>query len=142
MVVTQDGLNLWMITTGVRYPIWKKLVSPNGNTPITDCMPFITTDGSIMLSAMSGNGMFIADPNDVATDGWGEDIGVRGAFSGSITSYAVTATLGKNINNTTWGYGVASSQKGLGLLTGGFFSLQSPPAAFVSRCANVFRDVT
>lgn len=133
MVVTKDGLTPYIITVGGRYPVWTKLQAPASSTPITDCLPFITSGDQVMLYAMAGSGMYIADPTTVGQDGWVEDIGVRGAFSGSISSFAINASLGKNINDTTFGYAVASSQRGLGLLTGGFFSSTSPPANFVSK---------
>jgi len=61
-----------------------------------------------------------------------EDTGVCGAFSGTISAYAISASLGNNINNMTVGYAITSSQNGLGLLTSGYFSNSSPPAQFVS----------
>jgi hypothetical protein len=133
MVVTQDGLTAYFIIVGGRYTTWTKLPSVPGQAPITDCLPFLTSANQVFLSAMAGSGMFIADPATVNTDGWAEDTGVRGAFSGSIAAYAISASLGENINDTTFGYAVASSQNGLGLLTGGHFSNTSPPVHLVSQ---------
>jgi hypothetical protein len=133
MVITQDSLTPYIITVGERFPVWTKLQAPAGSARITDCLPFITSGNQVMLSAMAGSGMYIADPTTVAQDGWVEDIGVRGAFSASVTNYAISASLGKNINDTTFGYAMASSLQGLGLLTGGYFSSSSPPAALVSK---------
>ena len=132
MVVTQDGLTAYFITVGGRYTTWNRLPSIPGQAPITDCLPFLTSSNQVLLSAMAGSGMFIADPATVNTDGWAEDTGVRGAFSGTISAYSISASLGENVNDTTFGYAVASSQNGLGLLTGGHFSNTSPPVHLVS----------
>lgn len=132
MVVTQDGLTAYFITVGGRFPTWTKLPSVPGQLPITDCLPFLTSANQLLLSAMAGSGMFIINPATLSTDGWAEDTGVRGAFSGSIAAYTISASLGENVNDTTFGYAVASSQNGLGLLTGGHFSNTSPPVHLVS----------
>jgi hypothetical protein len=138
MVVTQDGLTAYFIIVGGRYASWTKLPSVPGQAHITDCLPFLTSANQLFLSAMAGMGMYVADPASVA-DGWVEDTGVRGAFSGTISSYAISASLGNNINDTTFGYAVTSSQNGLGLLTGGHFSNTSPPVQLVSLTQNLFR---
>lgn len=133
-VVTQDGLNLYTMQTGQRYPHWNQVPLTNVTGSISDCQLFLTSTNVLNIAVMSGDSVFIADPSTVAMDGWQEDTGVRGTFGASISSFAVLQGLGSSVNHSKFGYAVASATQGLGFLTGGSFSIRNPSILVGKTC--------
>jgi hypothetical protein len=122
--LTQDGASVYLIDTGKRYPSWVQLTPPGG--AMIDCHLFFDLNAKLKVVVSSGTSVFVADPATIDTDGWNEDLGVRGVFSASPKSLAVEASIGSSVNHSLFGYVVASAKSGLGLVTGGSYNIQQP----------------
>ncbi|KDQ65006.1 hypothetical protein JAAARDRAFT_245756 [Jaapia argillacea MUCL 33604] len=126
LVVTQDALKAYLVEVGPRFPKWTVVPPPVPSGHIIDCSLFVTSSNQLQMAFQVSGRIYLADPTTVLMDGWNEDVGVRGYFQAGVSSFSAQTSLGSSINESYFGYAVASKAAGLSFISGGSFDATQP----------------